>query len=210
MSTERRRGRPPAAEQAQRRRAALDAALAEITERGYEAVTVLDIARRAGASKESLYAWYGSKQGIVEAVIRQQAEGVNERVDAALRPDAEPRTALVGIATNLLRLLLGETSLALNRAAMTSPALAAALLENGRHRTGPLVERYLARQAAAGRLAIDSPAEAFQLFYGLVLRDLQIRALLGEPPPTGRRLRAEAGTAVERFLRLSAPAGHDV
>lgn len=199
-----RRGRPPAAEQAARRSAALDAALAEITERGYEAVTVLDIARRVGGSKESLYAWYGSKQGIVEAVIRRQAETVDGRLQAASRSAAEPRAVLTGIATNLLELLLGDAALALNRAAMSSPPLAAALLENGRHRTGPLVERYLARLAAEGRLAIDSPAEAFQLFYGLVLRDLQIRALLGETPPARRRLRADAAAAVDRFLRLSA------
>lgn len=203
MGTGRRRGRPPAAEQDRRRRAALDAALAEITERGYEAVTVLDIARRAGASKESLYAWYGSKQGLVEAVVRYQADEVNRRVEAALRPDAEPRAALTGIAVNLLRLLLGDTSLALNRAAMTSPALAATLLAHGRHRTGPLVERYLAHLAATGWLAVDDPAEAFQLLYGLVLRDLQIRALLGEPPPPGPALRAQAEAAVDRFLRLA-------
>jgi AefR-like transcriptional repressor, C-terminal domain len=78
------------------------------------------------------------------------------------------------------------------------------LLAQGRHRTGPIVEAYLARLAEAGVLGIDDPAEAFQLLYGLVVRDLQIRVLLGEPPPAPAALAAQARTAVERFLALTA------
>jgi hypothetical protein len=70
-----------------------------------------------------------------------------------------------------------------------------------------LVERYLAQLADTGRLVVDDPAEAFQLLYGLVLQDLQIRALLGERPPSQRRLREHAARAVDRFLRLTAADG---
>ena len=82
--------------------------------------------------------------------------------------------------------------------------LARTLLAQGRHRTGPLVEAYLARLAAAGQLRIDDPAEAFQLLYGLVVRDLQIRVLLGEPPPGPAALADQARVAVDRFLALTA------
>jgi hypothetical protein len=78
------------------------------------------------------------------------------------------------------------------------------LLAQGRHRTGPIVEAYLARLAAAGRLRIDDPADAFQLLYGLVIQDLQIRVLLGEAPPPPTALAAQARTAVDRFLALTA------
>jgi len=78
------------------------------------------------------------------------------------------------------------------------------LLAEGRHRTGPIVEAYLARLAAAGRLRIHDPAEAFQLLYGLVVQDLQIRVLLGEPPPPREALAARVRTAVERFLAITA------
>jgi AefR-like transcriptional repressor, C-terminal domain len=100
---------------------------------------------------------------------------------------------------------------AINRAALAelgggrAPAgeLAAVLLAQGRHRTGPIVEAYLARLAEAGVLDVDDPAEAFQLLYGMVVRDLQIRVLLGEPPPAPEALAAQARTAVERFLALT-------
>jgi AefR-like transcriptional repressor, C-terminal domain len=70
------------------------------------------------------------------------------------------------------------------------------LLAQGRHRTGPIVEAYLARLAEAGVLGIDDPAEAFQLLYGLVVRDLQIRVLLGEPPPAPGRPGPDGGGTV--------------
>jgi len=95
---------------------------------------------------------------------------------------------------------------ALNRAALAEPdgELAAVLLAQGRHRTGPIVEAYLARLAAEGHLGIDDPADAFQLLYGLVIKDLQIRVLLGEPPPAPDALAEQARVAVERFLALTA------
>ncbi len=104
-------------------------------------------------------------------------------------------------------MLLGKTSLALNRAAMTSPALAAELLRHGRHTTGPLIEGFLGELHNAGVIKIDNPADAFTSFYGLTIQDLQIRALLGETPPSAAARKRAARTAVERFLALCAPVG---
>ena len=205
MTTTRKRGgRPPEAQRAARRDAALDAAVAELCEGGYERLTMTGVARRAGSSKESLYSWFGSKEGMVAAVIRRESASTNERVEAALRrPDADPRAMLVAIARNLLGLLTGAVSLALNRAAMAAPPLAAELLAHGRHTTGPLVEGYLAHLAEAGRLRIDDADDAFRLLYGLTVQDTQIRALLGERAPDAAELDRRAREAVDRFLALT-------
>ena len=201
MSGPTRRGRPRAGEQAARRHAALDAALAELVASGAERTTMQAVAARAGCSKESLYAWFTNRDGLLAALIERQSEQVNTAVAAALNGAAPPRETLIGIAANLLRLLTGEASLALNRAAMTSAELAALLLRHGRHTTGPLIEAFLSRMAADGTWHVDDPAEAFQLFYGLVVRDVQIRALLGEVPAAPPS-RFEAEVAVDRFLAL--------
>jgi AcrR family transcriptional regulator len=201
----RRRGRPPAAERAGRRDAALDAALTEIRDNGFERVTMSAVAARAGSSKESLYVWFGSKEGLVAELIRRQSARTNAAVESALTTNQPVREVLVGIANNLLNVLLSETSLALNRAAMSSPALAAILLQQGRHTTGPLIERYLARLNRDGLINIDDPAEAFCLLYGLTIQDSQIRALLGEQPPTAAERTKMARSAVSRFIALSAP-----
>lgn len=167
---------------------------------------------RFGASKETLYSWFGDKAGLFAALVERQAEATNERVEAALTRDGDVRATLSDFARNLLGLLLGGRSLAINRAAIaelsTAPDLAERLLAHGRHRTGPLVESYLARQAALGHLRIGDPADAFQTLYGLIVRDLQIRALLGEPPPSPEAIAEQAAVAVDRFLALTAPPQH--
>jgi AcrR family transcriptional regulator len=209
-----RRGRPPAGSSAAHREVVLDATFELLVERGYQGTTMAAVAQRAGSSKETLYAWFGSKQGLFTALIRRQAEAANQAVAAALDSggaDPDPAATLTAFAANLLKLLLGERSVALNRAAIADLGgrepggeLAAVLLAQGRHRTGPIVEDYLARLAAAGHLRIDDPAEAFQLLYGLVIQDLQIRVLLGEPPPRPGALAEQARVAVGRFLTLTA------
>jgi AcrR family transcriptional regulator len=222
-----RRGRPPAGASAAHREVVLDAAFELLVERGYQGATMAAVAERAGSSKETLYAWFGSKQGLMTALIHRQAEASNRAVAAALdagaadgRPLPDPAETLTAFATNLLRLLLGERSVAINRAAMAdlgggraggraagSGELAAVLLAEGRHRTGPIVEAYLARLAERGRIEVDDPAAAFQLLYGLVVQDLQIRVLLGERPPGPAAIAAQARRAVDRFLALTAGAG---
>ncbi|MGW1993683.1 TetR/AcrR family transcriptional regulator [Embleya sp. NPDC001921] len=202
-----RRGRPRLGEEEGRRTAILEAAFDELSERGYTAATMLGIARRAGASKETLYSRFGDKRGLFAELIRHQAEQTNARAATALARDLPPREALTGFAAGLLRLLLGPRSVAINRAAITAPELAETLLEQGRHTTGPMVARYLADLSADGILAIDDPEDAFRLLYGLVVADSQIRVLLGELPPTDLDRRAR--TAVDRFLTLTAGARLD-
>lgn len=207
MTTEKagRRGRPRLGEQEERRSAVLDSAMAELLERGPNKLTMQAVATRAGSSKESLYSWFGNRQGLLAALIRRQAGQVNAAVGQALERPGDPAVTLAAIGRNLLRLLLGEVSVALNRAAMDSPELAHLLLQHGRHTTGPLIASFMSRLADEGRLRIQDGEEAFQLFYGLIVRDLQIRVLLGERPPAEEELDAQSQTAVERFLDLTRP-----
>jgi AcrR family transcriptional regulator len=202
-----RRGRPRADEIGERRDAVLAAALAELVDRGYEGASMLGIARRARASKETLYAWFGNKEGLFVALVRQQSLATNQQIEAALGGDdgGDPAATLTAVARGLLQLLVGDASLALNRAAMAAPELAATLLAEGRHTTGPLVERYLARAHADGYLSVDDPAAAFRLLYGLVVEDTQIRALLGEAPPAPAEIDRRAARAVRCFLTLTTP-----
>ncbi len=105
-----RRGRPRADEREARRRRVLDAAFAELLESGYDGLTMLGVARRAGASKETLYAWFGSRDGLLRAMIETNADGSAERVAAALDDDGDPTEVLVGYAGGLLRLLTDQRS----------------------------------------------------------------------------------------------------
>lgn len=200
-----RRGRPRANEAENHRQRVVAAAYEELIERGYQNLTMTGVARRAGASKETLYSWFGNKTGLFTALIVENADAAAQRVDAALAsaPTTDAYETLYAFTTGLLRLLMSDQSIALNRAAMNSPELAATLLASGRHRVGPIVERYLARLVEAGQLEIGDPAEGFTILYGLAIRDTQIRVLLGEAPLTAEECALRARDAVEAFLALS-------
>src|SRR3712207_6766697 len=112
---------------------------------------MLEIARRARASKETLCAWFGDKRGLFEELVRWQAE----RVDAAIAPNLDhgsddPSEVLRGFALELQRLLLGERSVVINRAAISEatsdPTFARILVAQGRGSVVPKLVRYLEEQ----------------------------------------------------------------
>lgn len=191
-----------------RRNAILDAAFSELSAHGYRGATMLAIARRAGASKETLYSWFGDKRGLFGELVSRQADRLNETLDQHLHePDAEMSPALVGFTTELLRLLLSDISVALNRAAIAEVAedgsLAHVLSERGRNAALPKVRAYLEHQRQAGRLAFESSESAADALIGLAIADLQVRRLLGAVPnPDAEMLDARVALAVDRFLRL--------
>lgn len=190
-----------------RREQILRAAMDEIAEQGYAHATMSRIAKRAGASKETLYSWFGDKPGLASALIAANANRAlsvpsPENIDSAYTIE-QARGALLKCAEGLLDLLTSRESVALNRAAMESQALAHELLAAGRGRTGSAVEQYLARLHELGILHAPDIRDAFRLLYGLTIQDAQIQALLGAPPLTTTEKRRRAEQAVDHFLALT-------
>ena len=195
---------------AERREEILLVALTVLTERGYRGASMREIAERARASKETLYAWFGDKRGLFEELVRWQAE----RVDAALAPSLEGETAdvsevLRNFAVELQRLLLGDRSVVINRAAIseagTNPTLATALAAKGRDSVVPKLVGYLEGQRDRGFLEFEEAGNAVDALIGLTIGDQQVRRLLGVlPVPERGRIEARADWAVGEFLKLFA------
>lgn len=98
-----------------RRQAFLQAAREVFSEQGYEAACVNDVVRIAGGSLATLYAQFGSKEGLFLAVAQDQ----HERVVAAMTPECVDHLpleqGLQAIGVHFLRALLCRDSLALFR-----------------------------------------------------------------------------------------------
>lgn len=169
------------------------------------------VAARAGSSKETLYRWFGDRDGLFAALIQRNADRSSTKISQRLGEGDRDltietfRESLVAYAAGLLELLSSESSVALNRAAMNDSKLRTLLLEEGRHRVGPAVERFLAKGERAGLISVTGVGgaePAFELLYGLVVRDTQIRVLLGEPAPTSAEIVDRANQAVAQFFML--------
>ncbi len=192
-----------------RRNEIMNVAIQVLAERGYRDASMLEVARRASASKETLYAWFGDKRGLFESVIRRNAGAVQSVLTRHLEDDSSTEIVLVEFGRALLELLLGDDAVAINRAAIseasTDPGLAQILASTGRDATLPCFIRFLELRQERGALRIEAPSEAAEDYLGLLLGDTQIRRLLGLlAAPKKTQIETRAVRAATNFLRLYA------
>lgn len=191
-----------------RQQQVLTAALDLLVEQG-DRLTMTSVARRAQCSKETLYKWFGDRDGLLTATVQWQALKVRVPQVDRRKLDAETlRQSMESFARDLLATIAGDVSVTLNRLAVSHAAgegsgLGAIVLENGplaiRQRMKPVLE--------AGRdarlIRFENSEEAYRSFFGLVVRDVQIRLLLGEARrPDSAEIARDAGRAVEQFLKI--------
>ena len=77
------------------------------------------VARQASASKETLYAWFGEKLGLFEAVMRRNAGRARVALNGHLDDDTPVEAALTEFGHALAAHLLCDNAVAINRAAIS-------------------------------------------------------------------------------------------
>ncbi|MEZ5716838.1 MAG: TetR/AcrR family transcriptional regulator [Paracoccaceae bacterium] len=182
------------------------AAYAVLDAKGFEGLSMLAVARAAKASNETLYRWYGDKQGLFRALIGRNTETVRATLAAAEGGDAMQVLARVG--PELLAMLLGPRAVALNRAAAAdgSGTLGRALSEAGRGAVRPWIEAVMAQAVGAGQLAGDV-GDMAETWFALLIGDLQVRRVTGAmAAPSAPEIAARADAALARLARLFPPA----
>lgn len=192
------------------RRGQIEAAAYEVlVERGFSGATMLKIARRARASNETLYGWYGSKTGLFASMIASNRAIAAEALTASL--EGERLAAdLEAFGSALLQGILSDRAILLNRAAAAdaSGELARSLAETGRGTILPLLVRRLRDEPLTDEFA--DHGDMAECFISLLVGDLQIRRLIGViEAPDAATCAARAGLSVRRFLRLMRPCGTD-
>lgn len=191
-----------------RRRAILAAAFEVLMEQGYAGASTLEIASRAKVSKRELYAEFGSKGGILEALIASTAA----RMQAPLAlPDVADRdalaAALAGYGATALRELCHPAVIAINRLAAAEAGgaseLGKILDSSGREPNRLALGSFLARAQAAGLLGKGDPDRIGGQFFSLLFGDIPMRLMLGTAsPPTPKEIEERAKTAAEAVLKL--------
>jgi TetR/AcrR family transcriptional repressor of mexJK operon len=192
-----------------KRQLVLDAAADLFMAQGYGAVSMDAIARAAGVSKATLYAYFSSKDQLFATII---GEACRQNITAtAFLPadETDVRAGLTALAGRMLHFLLEERALAIHRVVISEslrfPELGHAFYDNGPGAFRRMFGDWLAEQSAARRLAVADPLMAADQFMGLLRGGLYLRATLGLAPPSEAEIDAAATSTADVFVRVYAP-----
>ena len=188
-----------------KRQQQIEAAAYEVLEaKGYGGTSMQGIAKQARASNETLYSWYGDKQGLFQALVTRNAAEVKEYLETELKSDHDALSILATLGPKLLDLLTSDRAVALNRAAAadSSGELGATLSKAGREAVFPLLEQVLLRARDEEQLLFDETGEAVGLYLDLLIGDLQIRRVIGRQPRPSRAARGARSNRAVRHLRM--------
>ena len=181
----------------------IETAAYEVLEaKGYGGTSMLGIAKQARASNETLYRWYGDKQGLFQALVTRNAEEVRSHLEAELETDHDALSILETLGPKLLKLLTGARAVALNRAAAadSSGELGETLSKAGREAVFPLLEKVLLRAREEGHLCFEHAAEAVGLYLDLLIGDQQIRRVIGRLPSPSEAFCDERSRRAVQYL----------
>lgn len=182
----------------------IETAAYEVLEaKGYGGTSMLGIAKKARASNETLYNWYGDKQGLFQALVTRNAEEVKGHLEAELQTDNDALSILGTLGPKLLELLTGDRAVALNRAAAadSSGELGATLSWAGREAVLPLLEQVLLRARNEGHLSFEQSGAAVSLYLDLLIGDQQIRRVIGRLPRPSKAFCKERSERALQHLR---------
>ncbi|MFK7964760.1 MAG: TetR/AcrR family transcriptional regulator [Burkholderiaceae bacterium] len=194
--------------QTQRRLDIEMAALAVLAERGYRRTSMLQIARRAKASNETLYAWYGSKEKLFADIIESNGRKVREYLEQALVKSADPLNSLEALGPILLNFTASDKAIIVNRAAVADAAetglLAQAIDESARGALYPLVCSLMSAIEQSGHFKLDGGVEdAADCYLSLLFGETQFRQALGRVSPlSSSQINQRAKRAFELTQRL--------
>jgi AcrR family transcriptional regulator len=196
----------PEAGRAELRRAAfLEAARDVFLEYGYEAANMAEIVKRAGGSLSTLYAQFGGKKGLFEAMIDARVNDLTAQMHIELAAHAPLREGLRRIGETFLLKQTQPESLDVFRLMVAQakkfPEVAEAWSKRAPEAVRKALAEYLADRAKAGEIKITNPDLAAAVFFDLVRSRIQFRALLlPSYAPTETEIRDTVDRAIKVFL----------
>jgi TetR/AcrR family transcriptional repressor of mexJK operon len=179
---------------------------------GYERTTTLEIARVARVSKRTLYTCFGTKQGILDALIRSGSERMHAPLDLAA-PDSVAGffDALHRFGNVLLSELFSASKVAMYRLAIAdasrSGVVARQLEESGSRPVIDAVRTLFEQAMQNGVIRFADPVLAVSAFFGVLVGEVHMRLVMGTIEPlTPAMIAKRVDMAVRTVEQLGLPA----
>lgn len=201
----------PRRTQAQRREQSdnrlLEAAAAIIAGEGYLAATLERVGTGAGFSRGLASRKYGSKDGLIEAVIWRVSAHVHDQIDRAIAPLADPLDQLLALFDRFVELVLSDTMVrayfVLFSAMIANRLETRSVFEQVQQRFGQRIEDLIRAAQASGQVPPALPAKHAAFMVGCLLAGISIETAMdyaADPETDPSALRRDLGAMLRRAL----------
>jgi AcrR family transcriptional regulator len=172
--------------------------------KGYDNVSIDEIIGVVGGSKATIYAWFGGKEGLFEAVVRQKCNEVVLAIHAD--PAGSLEAQLTEIGQSFLAIVLSPPILEFHRLMVsigrTFPGTGRLFYETGPVSAYSTVATWIASHQKDGRLGEGDPYRLAVLFLDMLIGEHQLSWLTGMPRAARRdKIDETVRLAVKVFLR---------
>jgi AcrR family transcriptional regulator len=151
--------------------------------KGYDNVSIDDIIGVAGGSKATIYAWFGGKQGLFEAVVRQKCDDVTLAIDIDAGGSLEEQLTKIG--HSFINTVLTPPIMEFHRLMVsigrTFPEAGRLFFQTGPVSACAIVARWIERHQKDGRLIDEDPYQLAVLFHDMLVGEHQLGWLMGMP-----------------------------
>lgn len=185
----------------------LAAAAAIIAAEGYLAATLERVGERAGFSRGLASRKYGSKDGLIEAVIWRVSASVHAEVDAAIAGLASPLEQLLALFDRFVELALRDTSVrayfVLFSAMIANRLETRSVFEEVQQRFGARIEELVVAGQARGEIAPALPPQHLAFMVGCLLAGISIETAMdyhAAGPADPAALRRDLGAMLRAAL----------
>jgi len=186
-----------------RRSQILDAAVQVFLENGYGGATIDLVVERAGASKATVYSFFGGKDGLFAAIVEERAERILSALGDPEVVDHDVLSALGHIAQRYMEVVMAPDVVGFYRLIIAEgarfPELARTFHRLGPDRTNAHLAGMLSVWRERGLVRLDDPQLAAVQFFDSVSGDLHRRAMAGIIP---RNLRAAIQRSIDHAVRV--------
>ncbi|MBC7159311.1 MAG: TetR/AcrR family transcriptional regulator [Porphyrobacter sp.] len=170
---------------AQRRAALLVAARRLFLDVGFEETTLSHVVAEAGGSLSTLYKLFGSKEGLLHAVVFEMVQSGADVIREIGRKGLTPAAALMEVGEELQRRFLSPEDVALVRVLITrsacDPDFARAFFERTRKPTIGALEALFTRWQEQGLGVAIPPNLLARIFLSVLIEDLRSEMFFQTP-----------------------------
>lgn len=150
---------------------------------GYDNVSIDDIIDVVGGSKATIYAWFGGKEGLFEAVVRQKCQDVTMAIHFDTTGSLEAQ--LTDIGHSFVARVLSPPILELHRLVVSIgrkfPEVGRLFFETGPVSAYNIVASWIAKQQREGRILEEDSYRLAVLFLDMLIGEHQLGRLTSVP-----------------------------